>query len=221
MAGLAIVIGAGPGLGAALARRFARGGFDVAAVARDARRLDGLAREIRAAGGRAEGFSADVTDFASIRRAVMAAAETFGPPRVLIYNVSQWVPAEAPDLDPEILDLQLRICATSALAATQAVLPAMRGDGGTVLWTGGGLALRPQNGRASPALTAGKSAMRGLALATAPALHDIGINFATITVNGAIAPDTRFAPDRIAERFWQAHEAPRSDWTGEIIFDGA
>jgi len=60
-----------------------------------------------------------------------------------------------------------------------------------------------------------------LALASAAAFHDLGIHFATITVNGAIKSGTPYAPEAIAERFWQAHLAPRPDWTGEILFDGA
>lgn len=221
MAGLAIVVGVGPGLGAALTRRFAAGGFAVAALAREAGRLDALSAEIAAAGGTAKGYAADVGDFASLRTAIAAAIADFGPARVLVYNVSQWIPAEAPLLDPALLEAELRVCATAALVATQAVLPVMGETGGSVFWTGGGTALRPQNSRASPALAAGKSAMRGLALASAPAFHDLGIHFATITVNNAIKPGTPFAPERIAERFWQAHLAPREDWQGEILFDGA
>jgi NAD(P)-dependent dehydrogenase (short-subunit alcohol dehydrogenase family) len=221
MAEAVIVVGVGPGLGAALVRRFAAGGYAVAALARDAGRLDGLAAETAAAGQTVRGFPADVADFDSLRAGIAAAIAAFGPPRVLIYNVSEWIPAEGPELDPERLDHELRICATSALVATQAALPAMRAAGGTVLWTGGGTALRPQASRASPALAAGKSAMRGLALASAAAFHDLGIHFATITVNGAIKSGTPYAPEAIAERFWQAHLAPRPDWTGEILFDGA
>ncbi len=221
MAEAVIVVGVGPGLGAALVRRFAAGGYAVAALARDAGRLEGLVAEQAAAGRTVRGVPADVADFDSLRAGVAAATAAFGAPRVLIYNVSEWIPAEAPDLDPDRLDRALRVCATSALVATQAVLPAMRDRGGCVLWTGGGTALRPQNSRASPALAAGKSAMRGLALASAAAFHDLGIHFATITVNGAIKPGTPYAPDRIAERFWQAHLAPRPDWTTEILFDGA
>lgn len=221
----AVVVGVGPGLGAALVRRFAAGGLQVSALARGGPRLDALAAELSAelaaGGGSVRGFAADVADFDSLRAGIAAATDAFGPPRVLVYNVSQWIPAEGPDLDPVLLDHELRICATSALVATQAVLPAMRASGGCVIWTGGGTALRPQNSRASPALAAGKSAMRGLALASAPAFHDLGIHFTTITINGAIAPGTPYAPDRIAERFWQAHLAPRAAWTGEILFDGA
>lgn len=218
----AVVVGVGPGLGAALVRRFAAGGLQVSALARGGPRLDALAAELAGGGGSVRGFAADVADFDSLRAGIAAATDAAGPPRVLIYNVSQWIAAEGPDLDPALLDLELRICATSALVATQAVLPAMRSaGGGSVIWTGGGTALRPQNSRASPALAAGKSAMRGLALASAAAFQDLGIHFTTITINGAIAPGTPYAPDLIAERFWQAHLAPRAAWTGEILFDGA
>ena len=65
------------------------------------------------------------------------------------------------------------------------------------------------------------AAGKTVALASAAAFHDLGIHFATITVNGAIKSGTPYAPEAIAERFWQAHIAPRPDWTGAILFDGA
>ncbi|ROT98073.1 SDR family NAD(P)-dependent oxidoreductase [Histidinibacterium lentulum] len=221
MPDLAIVIGAGPGLGAAITRRFAQGGCAVAPVARDAGRLEALCAEIEAAGGTARPFAADSADFDSLRAAIAGASAWAGPPAALIYNVSRFLAVGPLDLEPETLDSELRISATAALAATQAVAPAMQAAGrGTVLWTGGGTALRPQGGSGSPSLTSGKSAMRGLALASAKALHGAGINFRTITINGAIKEGTPFAPDLIAEAFWAAFDAPREAWVAEETFDG-
>jgi NAD(P)-dependent dehydrogenase (short-subunit alcohol dehydrogenase family) len=109
-----------------------------------------------------------------------------------------------------------------ALAATQAVWPAMREAGrGTVLWTGGGLALAPQYGAAVPALTAAKSALRGLAFAAAPELAASGVRLATITIAGVVAPGGPFDPDRIAEAFWAAHAAPAGPSPVEHVFTGA
>jgi NAD(P)-dependent dehydrogenase (short-subunit alcohol dehydrogenase family) len=221
MPDLAIVIGAGPGLGAALTRRFARGGCAVAPMARDSGRLTELCAQIEAEGGLARPFAADSADFDSLRAAIHEAIAWAGPPAALIYNVSRFLARGPLELDPETLDAELRISATAALAATQGVVPEMQAAGrGTVLWTGGGTALRPQGGSGSPSLTAGKSAMRGLALASAQALHEAGINFRTITINGAIKADTPFAPDRIAEAFWAAFDAPREAWVAEETFDG-
>ncbi|WP_191090167.1 SDR family NAD(P)-dependent oxidoreductase [Histidinibacterium aquaticum] len=217
MPDLAIVVGAGPGLGAALCRRFARGGCTLAPVARDTARLAELCAQIEESGGTARPFAADVADFASLTTAIRSASDWAGPPGVLIYNVSRFVPKSPLELTPEELDTELRVSATAALAATQAALPLMP-DGGTVLWTGSGTALRPQAGKGSPSLAAGKSAMRGLALASAEAFHERGLNFRTITINGAIKEGTPFAPDKIAEAFWEAHASP--DWQPEIVFEG-
>jgi NAD(P)-dependent dehydrogenase (short-subunit alcohol dehydrogenase family) len=223
MTDVAIILGVGPGLGAALTRRFAQGGCDVAMLARDGERLSDLGREIsEATGRRVQGFSADGTDLEGLRAAMARVAADLGPASVFIHSVSRWIAAEAPVLDPSVMMGELALGPGAALVGAQAVLPGMEALGrGTILWTGSRMALRPEEQRAAPALATAKVALRGLALAAAPAFHERGINFATITVNGAIKEGTRFAPDKIAEAFWRAHVAPRADWTAERVFDGA
>ena len=217
-----VIVGAGPQLGAALARRFARGGHALALLARDLRRLEALAEEIRSAGGRARAWRADASDLAGLGDAIAGAVEAMGPPAALVYNVSRWRPEPATTLAPETLETDMRICASAALAASQAVLPAMRAaGGGALLWTGGGLALAPEQGHPVPALTAGKSAMRGLALAAAPSFRDAGVTLTTITVAGTIEAGSRFDPDRIAEAFWEVLAAPPDERPAERVFRGA
>lgn len=220
---LAIILGVGPGLGQALARRFASGGMDVAMIARDESRLSDLGSAISDESGQTvRAFTGDGTRFDSLNAAMTRIAGEMGPASVFIHNVSRWIPAKAPSLDPAELVAEMTLGAGAALAATQAVLPAMETAGrGTVLWTGSAMGLKPaEAGAASPALTAGKAALRGLALAAAKSFHDRGINFATITINGTIG-NAGFEPDTIAEAFWAAHVAPKSEWRGEHIFDGA
>lgn len=221
---LAIILGVGPGLGQALARRFANGGMDVAMIARDKDRLSDLADEIADETGQTiKGFAGDGTDLESLRGAMTAIAGDMGAATVFIHNVSRWIAADAASLDPATLVDEMTLGAGAALAGTQAVLPAMEVAGrGTILWTGSRMGLAPADaGGPSPALTAGKSALRGLALAAGPDFHERGINFATITINGGIAEDSPFAPAKIADAFWDAHMAPRDDWQSERIFDGA
>lgn len=92
--------------------------------------------------------------------------------------------------------------------------------GGTILVTGGGLALAPQFGTTVPALAAGKAAMRALVRAAAPEFAARGIHLGTITIAGQVAPGGPFDPDRIAEAFKAMHAEPRAAWTVERVFDG-
>lgn len=222
MADLAVILGVGPGLGQALTRRFAAGGHDVAMIARNAERLTALGEEIASETGRTiRGFSADATDLADFRAALARIKDAMGDASVFIHSVSRWIPAKAPDLDPQVLMDELALSVGAALTGSQAVLPGMEARGrGTILWTGSRMALHPEGNGAAPALGTSKVALRGLAIAGAPAFHARGINFGTITINGMIKPGTRFAPEKIAETFWEAHVAPREDWVGERIFDG-
>lgn len=217
-----VVAGAGLGVGAAVARRFAREGYAVALMARRPDALDDIAAGITAEGGTAQAFPVDLTDLSALDAAFAAVRERMGQPEVLVYNAGRWVETPATALAPTDLEAELRLCVVGALAATQAVWPAMRDAGsGTVLWTGGGLALAPQHGTAVPALTAAKSALRGLALAAAPELASAGVRLVTITIAGAVAPGGPFDPDRIAEAFWAARAGSAGLWPVEHVFSGA
>lgn len=221
MTNLAIILGAGPGLGQALARRFARGGMDIALLARDTARLDVLSREIAGETGvTVRGYPADATDLVGFRAAIERVMADMGPARVFIHSVSRWIPAKTPDLDPATLMSEMALSVGAALLGSQLVLPGMEREGGTILWTGSRMALHPEANGAAPALGASKCALRALALSGAKAFHDRGVNFATITIDGAIKPGTAFDPDAIAEAFWDAHAAPRDDWRAERIFTG-
>jgi len=215
---LAIIAGVGPGVGAAVARRFAAGGFRVAMIARDADRLAALAAPILSAGGEARAWSADLSDHAAVATVMAAILAAQGVPGVLVWNAAVWEESPALALDPAAFDRQLRLGLTGALTAIQAVAPAMRAGGGTILMTGGGLALAPQYGAAVPGLTAVKSALRGFVHASAPEFAAQGLRLATVTIAGMVAPGTALDPDRIAEAYWTLHKAP--DPKVEVIFDG-
>lgn len=219
---VAVVAAAGPGVGLAVAKRFAREGFAVALIARRPAALDAMVAEIAAVGGVAWGYAADVTDPSALRAALAAAAADMGAPAVLVWNGGRWIEAPALALDPAELEVDLRLTTVAALVAAQAVTPAMAAaGGGTILVTGGGLALAPQYGGAVPALTAGKAAARALVLAAAPDFAAQGVHLATVTIAGQVAPGGPFDPDRIAEAFWSLHVEPRDAWTVERVFDGA
>jgi NAD(P)-dependent dehydrogenase (short-subunit alcohol dehydrogenase family) len=100
-AGIAIVVGVGPGLGAALVRRFAQGGHAVAMIARSREFMDGLAAEVKAAGGRTLAVTADVGDAAEIGRAFDAVRSKLGVPEVLLYNAGSGNWGTISEITPE------------------------------------------------------------------------------------------------------------------------
>jgi NAD(P)-dependent dehydrogenase (short-subunit alcohol dehydrogenase family) len=216
---LVIVAGVGPGVGAAVARRFASEGFRVALIARDADRLATLAAPIVAAGGTAVTYAADLSDHATVRSVLATIAAEHGRATVLVWNAAVRDETPALSIDPAEFDRQMRLGLTAALSGIQTIAPSMAaGGGGSILLTGGGLALTPQYGTAVPALTAVKSALRGFVLASASDFAARGLRLGTVTIVGQVAPGGPFDPDRIAEAFWGMHAAKTA--VVEHVFDG-
>ena len=211
---ITVVVGVGPGMGMAIARRFGAGGASLALVARRPAALAAYAEELAAEGITAQGFVADISDEASLRAAFAAIRDELGDPDVLVFNASVSVEGGPGEVSPAAAVDVLRVTAIGALVSLQEVLPAMRAaDAGTVLVTGGGLALRPW-----PPMTAlgmGKAAVRNLVLAAARDLADTGIHVATVTIMGVVG-SPGFAPPDIAERFWDLHTQPRGTWDTEL-----
>ena len=217
MSRVCAVVGVGPGIGLAVARRFAREGFGIGLLSRDLESAAGYAAAIDAAGGKAVAVAADAADPRALRSALDHLAATLGHPSVLIYNVSSSHPGPPSAVDPTDLEADFRASVTGALIAVQHVLPAMRAaKSGTVLLTGGGLALSPSPGAAS--LSVGKAGLRSLALSFAAELEPVGIHVATVTVAGFVQPGTRFDPDLIAEAYWRLHAQKAGSWEREVVF---
>jgi NAD(P)-dependent dehydrogenase (short-subunit alcohol dehydrogenase family) len=217
-----VVVGAGPGLGLAIARRFARGGFDVALVGRHRQRLDALCEALLAEGHRAAGFAADAGDTESLAAAFADIAEWNGETDVLVYNAASLVADAAPDVTAQVMTDAMAVNLGSAVCAVNCVLPGMRARGrGTILMTGGGLALEPYPDWT--ALGAGKAALRAYAIALHKALVPEHIHAAVIAVCGVVERGGPFDPDRIAEEYWRLHAKAEPDWRRELVYlpDGA
>jgi NAD(P)-dependent dehydrogenase (short-subunit alcohol dehydrogenase family) len=209
---LAILLGIGPLIGAALARRFARGGFRTALVGLDPVLLETLAADLPGA----RGYVRDLGEPGAVSEVMAAIARAQGEARVLVWHASAGARGTASALDPQVLARDLRLNAVAPLEAVQQVLPAMRRAGqGTLLFTGGGLALKPEVGLASG--SAGKAALRQLALCLAAELAPEGIHAATVTVAGFVQPGTPFDPERVAQGFWELHAEPRDQWRDELV----
>lgn len=220
---VAIVIGAGPGLGLASARAFAAAGHDVALVGRREKLLAELAATVQADGhGVDVGWSAvDVADADALDAAVQRLAKHTGRIDVLHHNVSLFRPGGLADVTAADLLADLAVGVGSLLTAVRAARPALVASSGSVVVTGGGAADRPMGG----ALTLGvqKAAVRALLLGMAADLADEGVHAATLTVRGFLAPGTPFDPDLVAARLLamsRERQGPREGWRVLQDFDG-
>ena len=213
------IVGLGPGLSSAVARRFGRSGFTIAALARRPEPLAATVDQLRAEGLSAHGFVADAGDPDSLSTALLRLHVELGPTDVLVYNAAQLTAAEPMALSPSALGEQLAINVGGALCAAQCVAPAMQQRGaGTILITGGSLALRPWS--AFCGLSVSKAALRSLGQCLAQQLGPLGIHVAQVMICGLIAPGTDFDPDEIARLYFELHCEPRERWRAEVAYRG-
>ncbi|SEJ21696.1 SDR family NAD(P)-dependent oxidoreductase [Demequina mangrovi] len=202
------IVGAGPGLGAAVARRFGREGFAIALISRDQARLDALAADLEREGLTARGYAADVRDGAGLEAALARAAADLGPVAALQYSPlpSRDYLHPVLDLTPELALEALRFSALGLIHAARAVLPAMReaGDGSIVLINGGTSA----QARAG---FAGTSVAFPAESAYGEMLHESlageGVRVVQLVIPGAI-PKLRYTLEEVAERIWEIQAAP-------------
>ncbi|MFJ7998141.1 SDR family oxidoreductase [Streptomyces sp. NPDC096310] len=201
------LIGAGPGLGLATARRFGTAGHTVALISRNVQRLDDLAAALAHDGVQARGFAADVLDPASLTAALHTAADTLGPVEILQYSPVPRADFMKPVLDTgaDDLDAPLAFSAKGPVTAVNAVLPGMRELGrGTLLFVNGSSAVRPNPN------VAGTSIAFAAESAYARMLHDTlapeNIHAAQLIVPGAIRPDSEHSsPEALAQLLHDIH----------------
>ena len=195
-----LIVGAGPGISAATARRFGTQGHAVGLIGRRQGALAELGAELRQSVTRVEWASAEAGDPRSLDVAVEVLVGKLGPVDVLLYNVSAGREVTVPDLTPEDLLADLAAGVVGLQSAVRAVLPGMRERGaGTVLVTGSGSADRPIVSMAS--LGVQKAALRALVEVQARALAPEGIHVATATVRGFVGEDRQIRPERVADLY--------------------
>ncbi|MEU6030303.1 SDR family NAD(P)-dependent oxidoreductase [Streptomyces tauricus] len=201
------LIGAGPGLGLAAARRFGTAGHRVALVSRSAQRQDTLVAALAAENIEARGFTADVLDAASLTAALDEAADALGPVEILQFSPVPRGDFMKPVLDttPTDLDDPLAFSVKGPMICVNAVLPGMRKLGrGTLLFVNGGSAVRPNPNVAGTSIAfAAESAYAHM---LHPALADENIHVAQLIVPGAIRPGAEHSsPQVLAERLYAMH----------------
>jgi len=214
-----LLIGAGPGVGAAVARRFGREGFRTTLISRGDG-LDQVAAGLRDEGITVSQYVLDVGDLLNGYRATLRALyEAPRAPAVLVYNASLLVPDGILTSTVEHLREAYDVDVISAVVAAQIAAPAMRAAGsGTILFTGGGFADHPVPAFAT--ISMGKAALRAAATLVAAEVSGYGVHAASITIGGQVAAGTAFAPDNIAELFWTAYTDGPDEWLAEYRFEG-
>jgi NAD(P)-dependent dehydrogenase (short-subunit alcohol dehydrogenase family) len=203
------IVGAGPGLGMAIAREFGRHDYEVALLSRNPVKLDGYVEALAADGITAEAFPADVLDHESLRAALEAAARRFGGIDVLEYSpVDSGSPGAPSTLPIGDIEAQLRFQLLGAIAATQAVLPAMRERGsGTLLFTTGAGSVTPVP-RFAAANSAG-AALRNWVLNLHTELDGTGLYAAhvpiAVAIDAVIPGHPTASAEEIAGLYWRLH----------------
>jgi short-subunit dehydrogenase len=213
-----LIIGAGPGLGGAIAHRFAQGGYHVTLLARRTDGLAKLASDLADTGAAVDTVAADASDPEGLRAALTSLYAGPGAPGVLVYNASMLTPDSLLTSDVAHLHQAYDVDVVGAIVATQVAAPPMRAaGGGTILFTGGGWADHP--GPAWGTVSLGKAALRPAATVLGADLAGDRIRVASITIAGQIRPGTPFSPDKVAEKYWSVVQS-EGIWQSEFRFDG-
>jgi NAD(P)-dependent dehydrogenase (short-subunit alcohol dehydrogenase family) len=219
---VAVVVGVGPGLGSAVARRFAAAGFAVAVARRQAEELAALAGEI---GGTA--YACDATEQDSVEALFAAVDRDLGSPQVVVYNAGAYKPGGILDIEAADFVHCWRIGCLGGFHVGQAAAKRMVAAGaGTIIFTGATASLRGSAKFVNLAVP--KFGLRALAQSMARDLGPCGVHVAHTIIDGQISGERRshsadargedavLAPDAIAEAYYQLHAQPRSAWTQEL-----
>ncbi len=219
-----VVIGVGPGNGAAIARRFAAEGYAVAVAARSAAYVEEVARGL---GEPSRAYACDAADPRALRATLEAIQRDLGDVDVLAYNAGSGVWGNVEEITPEAFEATWRVNALGALVAAQQVVPAMKRKGtGSIVLVGATASRR--GGPGSAAFSSAKGAQRLLAESMARHLWPTGVHVTVLIVDGIVdlprtrermpdKPDTFFIrPDDVAETILSIVRQPRSTWSFEV-----
>ena len=227
----ALIVGAGDATGSAIARRFAAEGYHVVGVRRTAEALAPLVQEIRATGGRAEGWACDARQENQVVALFERIEREIAPLDVVVFNIGANVRFGVTETTERVFRKVWEMGALSGFLVGREAARVMRPRGqGSIFFTGATASLRGGNGFC--AFAGAKFALRALAQSMARELGPQGIHVAHLVIDGAI--DTAFIaenfperyatkaqggildPDAIAATYWSLHQQPRNAWTHEL-----
>ena len=218
---IALVVGTGSGLSAALARLFHKEGMRLALAARRPDKLTALCAET---GARA--YHCDVAVRADVDALFKTVSDEIGPPDLVVYNPSYRTRGPIVELDPdEVLKTITVSCYGGFLVGQLAARSMLKAGRGTILFTGASASIKGY-ARSAP-FAMGKFGLRGLAQSMARELAPQNIHVAHFVIDGGIrqvndtrgnerGPDGMLEPDAIASNYLHVHRQPRSAWTAEI-----
>jgi NAD(P)-dependent dehydrogenase (short-subunit alcohol dehydrogenase family) len=233
--GVAILVGAGDAIGAAVARRFAKGGYAVCICRRDAAKSHGLVDELRAADHEAYAFSLDARQEADVQALFARVEEEIGPIEVCLFNAGSNVNKPLLDTTEKLFFKAWELaCYAGFLVGREATRVMTPRGRGTILFTGATASLR--GGKGFAAFAAAKFGLRAVAQAMARELGPKNIHVAHLIIDAAvdsdairarfkamrgieaedIAPGSLVRTDTIAEAYWFVHEQPKDGWTHEL-----
>ena len=212
-----LLLGAGPGLGAAVANRFGKAGYDVALLARSEHRLAALAEPLDELGISTRWAAADLTDPDALTKTITGIGEHTGHLDVLHFNPSTFREKDPLHLTAAELLQDVHLGAGALLTAVQAARPFLS-SGARVVATGSMAADRPWHKAAS--LGVQKAALRNLVRSLDAALAPDGIRAASLTVAGTLGESDAFSPHRIAEALFDLASTPNERWEPEVTYRG-
>lgn len=231
---VALVVGAGDYIGAAIAKRFAAGGFTVCMGRRNGDKLAPLVTEIEADGGTAIGFSMDARLEESVVETFETVEKTVGPIDVVIFNVGGNVRFNIEDTTARVFRKVWEMATFAGFLTGREAAKYMAPRGhGSLFFTGASASMRGSKGYA--AFGAGKAGLRSLAQTLAKELGPKGIHVAHLVIDAGVdtafvrermaqagidpntlPPDTLMDPASVAEAYWSLHQQKRDGWTFEL-----
>lgn len=224
--GVAVIVGAGPGLGSALVRRLCAEGFRVIAAARDGERLARLVAALPESTS-VDSFACDASVPGQVDALFGQVAGKYGPPELVVYNVGSLERGGIAELDAARFEAAWRSICFGGFLVGRATAALMRPAGrGTLIYTGATSALRGRAGFAASA--ASRAGLRALAQSLARELGPEGIHVAHVIIDGGIyrpeyaerlrdlPPDALLQPEAIAGAYLELHRQHRSAWTQEL-----
>ncbi len=213
-----VIVGAGPGLGTSLARRFAESGFSISLIARNREKLLPLVDEVRSFGVNAIALKADATSESQVRRLFARTEKELGPVTIVIYNVSLRIRKPVLEISShEFINAWKLSCYGGFLVGREAAKYMVPRAKGSIFFTGATASIK--GFPSSAAFAVGKFGLLGLAESMARELQPKGIHVSHFVIDGVIGRDSKNSkldPDAIAESYLQVHRQHRSSWSFRV-----